>query len=83
MKATEYPDFLYYEYRFFKWVQKTLTADWGTAQGGFDGRGKVMWIEILRTLELDKKAQADLFLLAQQGHAGRTEANEILWGLFI
>ena len=40
-----------------------------------------MWIEILRTLELDKKAQVDLFLLAQQGHAGRTEANEILWGL--
>ena len=40
-----------------------------------------MWIEILRTLELDKKAQSDLFLLAQQGIAGRSEANEILWGL--
>ena len=38
-----------------------------------------MWIEILRTLELDKKAQSDLFLLAQQGIAGRSEANEILW----
>ena len=78
LQASNHPDFLYYEYKFLKWVQKTLTADWATVQGGFDGRAKVMWIEILRTLELDKKAQVELFLLAQQGHAGRAEANGIL-----
>ena len=82
MKSSDHPDFLHYEYRFLKWVQKTLATDWATVRGGWAGRAKVMWIAILRTLELDKKAQVDLFLLAQQGNAGRTEANEILWGLF-
>ena len=35
----------------------------------------------MQTLELDKKAQVDLFLLAHQGRAKRTEVNEILWNL--
>ena len=81
MQASGHPDFLYYEFKFLKRVQKTLTADWATVQGGFDGQAKVIWIEIFRTLELDKKAQADLFLLAHQGIAGRSEANEILWSV--
>ena len=33
------------------------------------------------TLELDRKAQADLMLLAHEGLVGRSEANEILWEL--
>ena len=38
-------------------------------------------MEISQTLELDRKAQVDLFLLAHSGEAGRSEANEILWEL--
>ena len=33
------------------------------------------------TLELDRKAQGDLMLLAHEGLVGRSEANEILWEL--
>ena len=39
------------------------------------------WLEIFMTLELDKKSQLDLLLLAQAGEAGRSEANEIMWTL--
>ena len=40
-----------------------------------------MWSEIFLVLEVDRKAAADLMLLAHLGIAGRCEANEILWEL--
>ena len=64
-----------------KWIQETLTKDWFDAQGGQDVRARRKFLEICQTLELDRKAQVDLVLLAQQGHARRTEFNEILWEL--
>ena len=41
----------------------------------------VKWIDIGKTLELDRKCTVDLFLLAQQCRPGRSEADEILWFL--
>ena len=75
-------DFEWYEFKFLEWVHKTLTTDWALVQGGsLDGQAKTKWLEIVRTLELDKKATVDLFLLTQQGRPGRAEASEILWFL--
>ena len=75
------PDFHFYEFKFLQWVYKTLTDDWAIVQGGTDGRSRYKWVEICRTLELDRKSSMDLFLLAHQGRVGRSEANEILWFL--
>ena len=40
-----------------------------------------LWYLIFRVLELDRKAQLDLMLLAQSGHIGRGHANKIMWDL--
>ena len=82
MQAIGHQDFHFYEFKYLHWVHRTLTVDWAIVQGGtLDGQAKVKWIEICRTLELDRKSSVDLFLLAQQGLPGRSEANEILWFL--
>ena len=66
---------------FLTWVYEILTKHWGLVQGGSDMRALSKWAEIFMTLELDRKAQADLMLLAHHGPAGRCEANEVLWEL--
>ena len=71
----------FFEFQFLVWVHEILTKRWGIVQGGSDMRALSLWIEIFWTLELDRKAQADLMLLAHEGLAGRCEANEILWEL--
>ena len=82
LSSIGHPDFEFYEFKYLEWVHKTLTVDWALVQGGsLDGQAKTKWMEIVRTLELDKKACVDLYLLAQQGRPGRAEANEILWFL--
>ena len=81
LKLTGHRNFEYYEWRFLKWAHQTLTQDWHLVQGGSGGRSRYKWLEIMQTLELDRKAQVDLFLLAHQGPAGRSEANEILWDM--
>ena len=58
-----------------------LTKYWWHLQFGIEQSTLEMWWLILRVLELDKKAQLDLFLLAQAGPVGRTYANQILWNL--
>ena len=40
-----------------------------------------LWWEIMQVLELDKKAQLDLIVLAQSGPVGRCHANKIMWDL--
>ena len=81
MQSIGHPDADFYENKFLQWVRRTLTSDWALVQAGIDGQARLKWVEICRTLELDKKSTVDLFLLAQQGRPGRSEANEILWFL--
>ena len=38
-----------------------------------------IWCEIFMTLDIDRKAQVDMMLLAQAGVVGRTSANYIMW----
>ena len=73
--------FRFFEHQFLVWVLEVLTVRWGLVQGGYDMRALGLWSEIFMTLELDRKASADLMLLVHEGEAGRCEANEILWEL--
>ena len=70
--------FRFFEHQFLVWVLEVLTVRWGLVQGGYDMRALGLWSEIFMTLELDRKASADLMLLVHEGEAGRCEANEIL-----
>ena len=48
---------------------------------GVDEHAVRLWWEILQVLEIDKKAQLDLLILAQSGPVGRAHANKTLWDL--
>ena len=48
---------------------------------GVDENAVRLWWEIFQVLELDKKSQLDLLILAQSGPVGRAYANKILWDL--
>ena len=73
------PTFKYLEWLYFKFIQKCLTDDWYLIQGGFGGPATLLWCEIFMTLDIDRKAQADMMLLAHAGIVGRTSANHIMW----
>ena len=81
LKKYEHPDFTFYEYRYLVWVRDVLTIEWPFIQGGCDNKALDCWMTIFWVLELDRKAQLDLMLLAHQGEVGRCEANEVLWQL--
>ena len=81
LRSSNLQGFLYFEHKFLIWVHEILTRHWGTVQGGTSERALHLWQEIFMTLELDRKAQGDLMLLAHEGLVGRSEANEILWEL--
>ena len=58
-----------------------LTKRWWILQGGVQEEALHDWILVMEVLELDKKARRDLFLLAQSGHVGRSQGNQLLWHL--
>ena len=73
--------FAFFKWRFLKFVQQCLTVHWGTLQGGWGQEALALWHFVFLVLELDRKSQLDLMLLAHVGEAGRAKANEILWNL--
>ena len=79
LKQVDHEDFTYFEQKHLCYVRNALTIHWPLVQGGLGDDAKAKWAEILQFLELDRKSMWDLMLLAHQGKAGRTEANEILW----
>ena len=48
---------------------------------GVDLEAMQLWWEVFQVLELDKKSQRDLLILAHGGPVGRSYANKILWKL--
>ena len=48
---------------------------------GVDKKAMQLWWEVFQVLELDKKSQLDLLMLAQGGPVGRSYANKILWDI--
>ena len=73
--------FRYFEYHYLRWTEDIVTRRWPEVQGGSNDNAASAWAEICMVLELDRKACADLMLLAHLSIAGRAEANEILWHL--
>ena len=81
LKHISHESFPYYEWMHLAWIKTCLTLDWPRLQQGTSKEAMEMWMFIFWRLELDRKAQLDMLLLAQLSEAGRTEANEILWSL--
>ena len=75
------PTFKYWEWQYLRSIHKYLTKHWQLLQCGTGPMAVAMWRDCLMTLELDRKAQRDLFLLIHSGIVGRTKANRILWDL--
>ena len=71
----------YWQHHHRKTLQKILTEKWQILQGGYDRQALHEWLKVLTYLEIDCKAQRDLFLLIHSGTVGRTYANKILWKL--
>ena len=74
-------NFAYYENVYLQFIKQCLTVNWALIQGGVGPEALELWYLIFLTLELDRKAQVDLMILAHSGEAGRSEANELLWTL--
>ena len=79
LKYLRHWDFEYYEWVYLDFIKQCLTVDWPRIQGGSSDEDLQLWKRICVMIELDKKAIADLMLLAHSGEAGRCEANEVMW----
>ena len=64
-----------------KFLHRNLTHNWYIIQFGVDLQAKQLWWEICQVLELDRKSQRDLLILAHTGAHGRAHASRILWKL--
>ena len=78
MQKMKDPAFRYYEWQFLMSIKRILVWEWLAMQCGYDHKALQKWIFTFRILELDRKAQRDLMLLAHSGKVGRTKANRIL-----
>ena len=81
LKHNNAPGWTYWEHYYLKFLHKSLTTNWWLIMFGADRRTERMWWEIFQVLELDRKSQLDLLMLAQSGRVRRAYANKILWGL--
>ena len=81
LKHLNDPYFEYFEYHYLKVIHRFLTDRWWILQSGFDEEALQEWMQVMKVLELDKKATMDLILLAQSGLPGRCKANEVLFQL--
>ena len=79
LKFANNPYFEYFEFKRLMFLRNCLTLKWYRLMTGTSPGDLALWLEIFLVLELDRKAQFDLFLLAHSGEVGRTYANEVLW----
>ena len=81
LKHLNDPCFYFWEHYYLKFLHKNLTTNWVNLMCGVDIQAMQLWWEVFQVLELDKKSQLDLLILAQSGPVGRSYANKILWDL--
>ena len=79
MKILQVPGWQYFEWRYKKMLHISLTSKWKDLQSKRDPDTTEWWRGLFRMLELDRKSQRDLWLLAQSGDVGRTYFNYIMW----
>ena len=75
------PSFPYWEHWYLQFLQLNLTRRWEALQRGWNKEALGYFWEICQVLELDRKAQLDLMMLAHSGVVGRANFNSILWDL--
>ena len=75
------PTWPYWEHYYFQFLHNNLTTNWANLMYGVDIQAMQLWWEVFQVLELDKKSQLDLLMLAQSGPVGRSYANKILWDI--
>ena len=63
-------------YQEFVQRYRWCTEGWHHLRDTFDVK---LWVPVLQTLGMDQEAYKSLVCLAQQGPAGRCEANRLLW----
>ena len=73
------PCFSYWEWHYLRFLRRMVTENWHRIQRGVDPVTDGLWNLCLDTVELDRRARFDLFLLAASGIMGRCEANRIMW----
>ena len=81
LKHIKDPSFEHLEWHYLKFLHENLTTYWHLIQFGTDHVTLDLWYLIFKVLELDKKAQLDLMLLAHSGLLGRGYANKVMWDL--
>ena len=79
LKHANHRYFKFFEWKYLLFIKETLTLNWYRVMTGTSGPDMTLWLEIFLVLELDRKSQVDLMLLAHSGEVGRAMANEILW----
>ena len=79
LKHLKDPTWPWWEHYYLKFLHKNLTTNWASLMFGVDLEAMQLWWEVFQVLELDKKSQLDLLILAQSGPVGRSYANKLLW----
>ena len=81
LKFTNHPLFRFYALQYLHFIRIALTDWWGAIQCGTNEQALRCWQKVFEVLELDRKACADIMLLAHSGLVGRVKANQLLWNL--
>ena len=81
MKHLDDPTLPWWEHYYLKFLRKNVTINWAHLMFGVDKKAMQLWWEVFQVMELDKKSQLDLRMLAQSGPVGRSYANKILWDI--
>ena len=79
MKLRDDPHFGYWEWAYKGALKRILVWQWRDMQMYSDPATTQKWVLAMQLLELDRKSQRDMFLLAYTGPKGRTMANKLLF----
>ena len=81
LKRARDPNFQYWLWFYKSTLKRFLVWHWRDMQKYSDPATTAKWVEAMQIMELDRKAQRDMILLAYTGHKGRTLANKLMFHL--
>ena len=81
LKRANDPNLAYWTWQYKCALKRILVWQWRDMQQYYDAHTTLKWVHAMQLMELDRKAQRDLILLAYSGHKGRTLANKLMFQL--
>ena len=81
LKRADDPNLAYWLWLYKCALKRILVWHWRDMQQYSDPETSLKWVHAMQLMELDRKAQRDLILLAYSGHKGRTLANKLMFQL--